>query len=280
MVVRPRLVVTDLDGTLIRADLSVSAYSRSVVDRARDLGVPVVAASARQPYGMADICAAAGCSPWMVCSNGAVVLHRDDRTVLHEALLGSGVQREVIDVLSRAVPGTEFVTVADGGATFRTTPGYPAMAGFRDHHRDPAQMATGPIDELTDRPVLKLIARHREVGPPELAERLAGQDDVVVTWSGTPMIEISAPGATKAVGMAVVAEHLGVDLTEVVAYGDGANDLAMLQAAGLGVGMPGGDPSLVGVVDQTAPANSEHDGMTRHLAGLLGLEERSAVTRR
>ncbi len=267
----PLLVLTDLDGTLIRSDLSVSPYTRSVVAQAAARGIPVVAASARRFEGMRDICVAAGASPWMVCSNGALVVHRDDQTVIHEALLGSEQQREAMAVLRQAAPGVEFVTVAERGDLFRVSHGYPSMAQQRDHYIDPAQMTVADDQTLTDRPVLKLIARLPALSPAELAAPLAGDRELVVTWSGTPMIEISAPGATKAVGMAAVADRLGIEPDRIVAYGDGANDLAMLRAAGLGVAIPGGDPVVVRAADEVAPADNESDGLARHLAGLLGL---------
>lgn len=266
----PLLVLTDLDGTLIRADLSVSDHTRSVIAQATAGGVPVVAASARRVDGMSDICEAAGLSEWMVSSNGALVTHRSDGTVIHEALLGSQLQQEVMATLRRAWPGTEFVTVAERGELFRVSSGYPAMAVRRDHHRDPAAMTVVDEEVLTDRPVLKLIARLPELSPPELAAPLLGHPGLVVTWSGTPMIEISAPLATKAAGMSAVADVLGIDHARIVAYGDGANDISMLEAAGLGVAMPDAEPAVTAAADEVAPADNESDGLAHHLVGLLG----------
>jgi len=267
----PRLVASDLDGTLLRSDRTVSPYTREMLDRVRAQGIVVAPATARQVHGTVAIAQAAGFD-WVVVSNGALVINLATGEIASEITLLPEVQRAVVERLSAALPGVEFVTVTTGGL-FRTTPGYPALATFTDHNRDPATMQRVALDELTDRPALKLMARLPGTSPQELAARLVGLTQVEATWSGAPVVEISAAGATKAGGVAALAVHLGVDLSEVIAYGDAANDIPMLRAVGHGVAMPGATADVIEVAAEMAPYGNDDDGVVRHLAELLGLED-------
>lgn len=269
---RPRLVASDLDGTLLRSDKTISTDTRALLDRARRAGVVVVPATARQAYKLGPIAEQIGCD-WVVSSNGALVVNLASGEVAVEITMSPDLQREVIARMRREMPDLEFVAVADRGRSFRTTPGYPELAAFTDHNRDPADMERVEVDQLPDRPALKLMTRHPDVAPEELALLLAGHPGVEATWSGAPLLEMSATGATKAGGVAGLATHLGIDLSEVVAYGDAANDITMLQAVGLGVAMPGSAPAVLAAADVVSPYGNDDDGVARHLAGLLDWKE-------
>lgn len=288
---RPALVATDLDGTMLRSDRTVSPRTREQLDRARDRGVLVVPATARQlqlerhprPGKLQSgpgIAAMAGFTDWAVCSNGALVVHLGTGEVVHEACLSPRQQHAVVSTLLDVAPGTEFVTVAEAAHLFRTSPGYPALASPTDHMMEPDRMCRVGLDELVDRPALKMVVRHPEIPPDDLAARLAGLTEIEVTSSGIPVLEISAAGVTKASGVAVLAEHLGVSMAQVVAYGDAPNDIAMLRAAGLGVAMPHAAPEVIAAADTVAEHDNDNDGMVRHLAALLrpdGVGEVSVV---
>ena len=281
----PALVATDLDGTLLRSDRTVAPRSRELLDRARARGVVVVPATARQLqlerhprpgklHTGPGVAALGGFSDWAVCSNGALVVHLGSGKVLHEACLSPALQGAVVAALLDFAPGTEFVTVAEAAQLFRTSAGYPALALPTDHMMEPDQMCRVGLDELVDRPALKMVVRHPEIPPEELAIGLAGMPEIEVTSSGIPVLEISASGVTKASGVAVLAEHLGLSMTDVVAYGDAPNDIALLRAAGLGVAMPHAAPEVIAAADIVAEHDNDSDGMARHLIGLLDADDR------
>jgi hydroxymethylpyrimidine pyrophosphatase-like HAD family hydrolase len=95
-------------------------------------------------------------------------------------------------------------------------------------------------------------------------------DDAVATWSGEGLVEISAPGVTKAATLSLVADELGVAAPDVVAFGDMPNDLPMLEWAGTAYAMANADPLVLQAADHLAPSN-DHDGVARVLASLYGL---------
>ena len=82
-----RLVASDLDGTLLRSDGSVSDRTRAALAAARAAGLEVVLASARPPHWLSEIAADVGTGDLAICCNGAVVHDlRERRTVHHFAL--------------------------------------------------------------------------------------------------------------------------------------------------------------------------------------------------
>jgi hydroxymethylpyrimidine pyrophosphatase-like HAD family hydrolase len=95
-------------------------------------------------------------------------------------------------------------------------------------------------------------------------------DDAVATWSGERLVEISAPGVTKAATLALLADELGVPAVDVVAFGDMPNDLAMLEWAGTSYAMANADPLVLAAADHVAPSNEE-DGVASVLSAIYGL---------
>ena len=120
-------------------------------------------------------------------------------------------------------------------------------------------------------PALKVLARHEELSPPEFwtaAEEAVG-DGLVVTWSSaSSLLEMSAPGVTKASTLALVCERLGVDRADVVAFGDMPNDLPMLAWAGTSYAMANAHESVIAAADHLAPDHDD-DGVAQVLAGLF-----------
>ena len=137
----------------------------------------------------------------------------------------------------------------------------------------PTDARHGPVQELFDRPVLKLLARHEELGPQEfwdLAEEAVG-GRLVITWSsGSSLLEISAPGVTKASTLELLCADLGVAAGEVVAFGDMPNDLPMLAWAGSSYAMADAHPTVLDAALHRAGSNDD-DGVARVLAGLFDL---------
>ena len=88
-----RLIASDLDGTLLRNDLSVSPRTRRALDAARAAGIHVVPVTARQPIGVRRIAEGAGFGGWALCSNGALGIHLGTGEVLFERHLAPEVQR-------------------------------------------------------------------------------------------------------------------------------------------------------------------------------------------
>jgi Cof subfamily protein (haloacid dehalogenase superfamily) len=263
--VRPRLVATDLDGTLVRSDGSISPYTAEVLAAVEALGVPVVFVTGRPLRWTEVVFEHVGSHGLAIVSNGALVwdvARHEPRTVrTMEAATALAVSEE----LRAAVPGTTFAVESLEGIDLEPE--------FMERATLPAGVRRAPLAELFDRAALKLLARHEELAPEEfwaLAEVVV-QDRLVVTWSSsTALLEISAPGVTKASTLEQVASGLGVAAADVIAFGDMPNDLPMLTWAGTSYAMADAHPSVVAAADHVAPGHDE-DGVAQVLAGVFDL---------
>jgi HAD superfamily hydrolase (TIGR01484 family) len=265
--VTPRLVATDLDGTLVRSDGTISERTRTVLAAVEDLGVPVVFVTGRPLRWAEEVFDHVGDHGLAVVSNGAVVWDvAADLARIRREIDAATVLR-VCAELRTAVPGSAFAveTLEDGIAM---------EPGFLERHPVPEGTRRAPLDELVTGPVVKLLARHEELGPQEYwdAAELAIGEHVTITWSSSStLLEISAAEVTKASTLAMVAEELGVAAEDVVAFGDMPNDLPMFAWAGTSYAVANAHPSVLGVVDHLAPANDE-DGVAAVLARIFELE--------
>ena len=236
---RPGLVATDLDGTLVRDDGSVSPYTAEVLARVEAAGIPVVFVTGRPLRWTEEVFEHVGSHGIAIVSNGALVWD----VARHRPRLERPIEPElgvsVCELLRAAVPGTSFAVERVDGIGLEPE--------FRERYGIPEGSRRGPVAELFDRPALKLLARHEQLAPQEfwdVAEEAVG-GRLVITWSSTTaLLEISAPGVTKASTLALVCAELGVDAADVVAFGDMPNDLPMLTWAGRGYAVAQGHPML------------------------------------
>ncbi len=260
-----RLVATDLDGTLLHTDGTVSARSRTALTALEDLGVAVVFVTGRPIRWMLELEDHVGPHGLAICSNGGIVYDVPAGVVRRARTIPVDVGIRVGAALRRAAPGTAF-------AVERTT-GFAKEPGFKERYELPAGTEVGPLEELLDDRAVKLLARHEEWGTEELwrlTEDAVGHL-VTPTWSslGAP-VEIGAGGVTKATTLALICEELGIAPEEVLAFGDMPNDIEMLAWAGTSYAMANAHPTVLGGVERTAPANDD-DGVAVVLEELFGL---------
>ncbi|MFI5955869.1 HAD family hydrolase [Cryptosporangium sp. NPDC051539] len=266
--VLPRLVATDLDGTLIRSDGTVSAYTHDVLRRVRDAGVEVVGVTGRGPRLRTLSAAAVDVSRYLVCAQGGFVLDLETGGVLRATRIAGPVAAQAVELIEAQV-GPVLVTVEAGEADAAPLHGDPAFAWPYPDPWEPADRASMFAGEL-----LKLFVRApamdveeffavaRSVVPPSVGE---------VTYAGQGFVEICPTGVTKAAGLAVVCDVLGVPAADVLAFGDMPNDVPMLSWAGRGVAVANAHPSLKAVAEEVARSNDD-DGVAVYLEALLADE--------
>ena len=267
MVLTPRLVATDLDGTLLHSDGTVTARTRSVLAELDDLGVPVVFTTGRPVRWMEDLWESVGGHGLAICSNGGIVYDVARREVRTARTIAPDVLLDVAMLLRREVPGTVFALEKITG--FAREPGFlPRLAVNLV-----SDVPTEPLEDLIDGTVVKLLARHEHHEPEPYWARVASAlgERVVTTWSSTgTLVEMSAAGVTKATTLATVAAEMGLGPDDVVAFGDMPNDLPMLEWAGTSYAMANAHPSVRDLADLLAPANDD-DGVAVVLADLFSL---------
>jgi Cof subfamily protein (haloacid dehalogenase superfamily) len=254
---RVKLVATDLDGTLLRSDGSVSARTIRALENVSTLGITVVLVTARPPRFVQRLANRFTFeSVLALCCNGALAYDLVKGTIVRHQSLDVAVATRLSRDLRTRIPGTCFAV--EMGLTYGWEPEYAAM--------DDALIETGgnesDFTSLINGPVTKLIARHSTLSAAELlplAQGIVG-DAAVVTHSGTSFVEISAPGVEKAAALADVVKALGIKASEVLAFGDMPNDLTLLRWAGTSVAMSNAHPEVVASADYVTLTN-EDDGV-------------------
>ncbi|MGH3321279.1 MAG: HAD family hydrolase [Streptosporangiaceae bacterium] len=257
----PRLVATDLDGTLVRSDSTISARTVAALARVERAGADLVFVTGRPPRWMHGIADATGHRGVAVCGNGAVVYDLHAERVIASRLLDAETMREVVSRLRASVPDLVFAVERESGFARERT--YVAP-------HQPDAVIVG-ADELFVRPAAKLLAQHPELGPDTLlrqAREVAGDTAELTHSSTTGLIEISASGVSKASTLAVICEKRGIAPSEVVAFGDMPNDLPMLAWAGTAYAVANAHPTVLTAVTRHTPSNDD-DGVARVLERLF-----------
>ncbi len=255
-----RLVATDLDGTLLRTDGTVSERTRWSITRAQEAGIAVVLVTARPPRTLRPVARQVGATGLAICCNGALVYDvAADEIVGHTPLAAVAAQRLVV-ALRAAAPGVCFAV--ERGLRFGQEPRYAALLPAAGGH-------TPFIDDaaaLCAEDVTKLIVLHPDVPLQDLlrAAREAAGSEAIVTHSGIVFVEVSAAGVTKAAALEGLCARLGVEAARVVACGDMLNDLPMLHWAGHGVAVANAHPDVLAAVDEVTLSNDE-EGVARVL---------------
>lgn len=255
----PRLVASDLDGTLVRTDLTVSDRTRKVLARVEEAGSLFVMVTGRPPRWMAPVADATGHRGLAVCANGALVYDLHTEQVVRSSLIDAEAAGEVVAALRRDVPGISF-------AVEKGMDGFGREAAYIPRW-DNGEVVVAPVEELIASGVVKLLARHEDLGSDELLARARVSVGAVAECthsSSDGLLEISATGISKASGLASLAEEWGIAAAEVVAFGDMPNDLPMLSWAGHAVGMANAHPEVLAAVDEVTATNDE-DGVAQVL---------------
>ena len=260
-----RMAATDLDGTLLRTDGTVSRRTCQAMRAAEAAGIVLALVTGRPPRWMAPVAAATGHTGIAVCANGALLYDLHTETVVDAMLIEADTLQKVVTQLRAVAPGLTFAA--------EYAPGFGHEPAYRHHWElGVTDVRVGPAEEILDRPAAKLLARHPTMACDELlalaVEVLDGQ--VAVTSSSKEaLLEISAPGVTKASALAAVAARAGIPAEQVVAFGDMPNDLPMLAWAGRAVAVANAHPEVLAVADEVTASNDE-DGVALVLERLTG----------
>jgi hydroxymethylpyrimidine pyrophosphatase-like HAD family hydrolase len=256
--VRPwPIIALDVDGTILDHDGELTDRVRDAVRAVADSGRHVVLSTGRSLVATTPVLDRLSLTHgYAVTSNGAVTLRLDP-------LLDGGFEladlvtfepREALSMLREHLPQAVYA-VEDFGAGFRLTAPFPdgELIG---------PMTIVPFEELLDGRATRVVVRSPEHTPEdflELVERLGLRGgSYTVGW--TAWLDIAPEGVSKAHGLAFVARTLGIDARDVLAVGDGRNDLEMLAWAGRSVAMGQAPPEVLEAADEVC-ADVYADGL-------------------
>jgi Cof subfamily protein (haloacid dehalogenase superfamily) len=265
---RPKLIATDLDGTIVNHDGTISDRTVTTFKRARDMGVEIFFVTGRPPRWMPEIREAFGFGN-AICGNGAMLYDLLGDKVLEEWLISVEDQLETIKRLRLAIPNVSFAV--ESHSYFHREKAYiPRWDVGLDN------IGVNRIEDIIQSPALKLLARcsAQEISSDAmLATAIPVLDGLVTVTHSNPddsLLEISAINVSKGATLAKMAARLGIDAADCVTFGDNPNDFSMLAWSGRSYAMASGHPDGAKIAKSVA-APCEEDGVAQAIDALLDL---------
>jgi Cof subfamily protein (haloacid dehalogenase superfamily) len=259
----PRLIATDLDGTLARSDGTISARTRAAVLGAQQAGSVFVMVTARPPRWLHDLSDLVGDHGVAIVANGAILYDVVRRKAIRTRLIEPGVALDVARAIRSEIPDVQFAIERSNR--------YGQEPDYLNRWPKPEDTLVAAVEVLLSEPAAKLLVRHPSWHSDELLARIGPVvgDRVTASHSGGHgLVEISATGVSKAAMLADFAAEQGIPAAATIAFGDSINDLPMLAWAGTSYGVANAHADVLAVVDVVCPANDE-DGVAAVLEELF-----------
>lgn len=271
---RPRLIASDLDGTIVPHDAPVSERTINAFRKAHDLGIEIFYVTGRPPRWMEHVKRDFGVGN-AICANGAILFDLDKQKIIEQWLLPIDTQLEIVRKLRKAIPGSHFAV--EYGDNFYREKLYNTKwdAGIDN-------VGVDLIEERISEPAFKLMVRcpkHEFTSDEMLQLAISAAGDICNPTHSNPSeshLEISAIGVSKGETLAKIAERAGIAQEDVVSFGDNPNDFSMLQWAGRSWAMADGHPGCRDYANFVADSH-QHDGVAIIIEQLLELPVRPFV---
>ena len=239
---KPRMILTDLDGTLLRDDKSVSPAAMAALRRASEAGAEAVLATGRFFAGIPQELRDLPFLRYFILMNGAKIYDRQEDRTVYRAEISLEEGEKIFDLIQ---PLDAMVDC------------YQNDMGLIEHFREAVRQG-GTIQKI------QCFFPHLELRPGVMQKLEEQFPHLNLSCSLPANLEINAPGATKGDALTELCRMLDIPVEETAAFGDGTNDLSMIRTAGTGVAMANGDAAVLAAADLTAPTNQE-DGVARVL---------------
>lgn len=247
-----KVLALDVDGTLVDGQNEMAPEVYDAVIRAQEAGAHIVIATGRSMPGVYDVLAKLGQKTGLaVSSNGAVVFSFDgaDYDLLQVVTFDA---RDVVRQLTRKMPDA-LVAVEEIGVGYRTNQSFPGdtVSG---------SVVVQSVDDLVAEPVTRVIIRSDDHTVEEFNGIVEGSGLVGTNYyiGYSAWLDLAPTGVSKASGMQFVVDELGLSAADVLAIGDGNNDLELLAWAGRGVAMGQAPQRLKDVADAVTGSIDEH----------------------
>ncbi|MDO5418388.1 MAG: Cof-type HAD-IIB family hydrolase [Lachnospiraceae bacterium] len=273
-----RLIALDMDGTLLNDEKKLSSGNREALEACIRNGIQIVPATGRPAAGIPDFIRNMPGVRYGILTNGARVADLESGAVISESLIPWELTYQVMEFLS-AYP-VAFDPYIDGRGNMEAR----FLHHLADYGLTPVMqtLVKSTRNEVEDElalvknqkvPVEKINIFTADMNlRAELWEKLKQYKELIVTSSLPYNLEINAAAATKGGGLLKLAEHLGIRPEQTMAFGDGSNDLSMIQTAGIGVAMANAMEMLKEQADYITLSNEE-DGVAAAIRHFLTLTD-------
>ncbi|MFH9858673.1 HAD family hydrolase [Streptomyces sp. NPDC017202] len=259
-----RLIATDLDGTLLRSDESISLRTRDALAAATAAGASHIVVTGRGVPWTRHILDDLGYDGLAVCGQGAQVYDAGAHRLLTSVTLDRQLAGVALAKIEAEVGPLYLAASRDGlDGEVLVGPGYAVTEAL------PSTPFTDASD-LWSAPLNKIYIQHPELSDDELAEaaRQAAGGFVSVAMAGAGIVELLPLGLSKATGLSLAARRLGLKAADTIAFGDMPNDIPMFAWSARSVAMANAHPDLKAVADELTTSNEE-DGIAVVLERLL-----------
>jgi Cof subfamily protein (haloacid dehalogenase superfamily) len=247
-----KLVVLDIDGTLLTSRHTITRKTIRIINTARQKGLQITLATGRNFLNARRIAQKLKINLPIISNDGAYIVHPFNKAVVYEKRIPGEHVAGLMDILNKYglhyILHHDMVNVSNRKINWRALMGYTRITSiFRRLYE------TGNFKIIPGNQIMEYIWNNNMIpfkvtvwadhGPdghldqiiPELAEQLDGVIDI--SWSGYKGFEILPEGISKAKGLKILENELGFDPSEIIAIGDSFNDLGMIKYAGLGIAM-------------------------------------------
>ncbi|WP_392965378.1 HAD family hydrolase [Streptomyces sp. LN245] len=260
-----KLVATDLDGTLLRSDETVSARTRDALAAVTEAGAAHIVVTGRAVPWTRHVLDELGYQGLAVCGQGAQVYDAGEHRLLTSVTLDRQLAGLALAKIEAEVGPLLLAASRDGlDGDVLVGPGYRRLEGA---------LPVVPLKDAADlwsAPLNKVYVQHPALSDDELAAvavKVAG-GLVGVTMAGPGVVELLPLGLSKATGLSLAARRLGLKAADTIAFGDMPNDLPMFAWAAHGVAMANAHADLKAIADEVTTSNEE-DGIAVVLERLL-----------
>jgi hypothetical protein len=258
--VRIQAVVTDLDGTVVRSDFSISDATLEVLDLVRSSGIAFVIATARTPQGLEHFQALAQRTDIAVCCSGAIgwSSRKKARTWMDE--MAATEIRRIVGIADGAGAGV----ASYDGSLWRMTDEYYRLSPTQPH--GPTRMVVDSA-ALAETPCCTMAVRHRDGDLDGIAALVAsGADSAALSHVGrSTVLDVTAQDVDKGTGTRRALEVLGIAPAAAISFGDMPNDLAMFRMTGWSYSVGSADVAVMNAATEVLPS-VEDEGFAQKIA--------------
>ncbi|CAM4415765.1 Cof-type HAD-IIB family hydrolase [Vibrio agarivorans] len=254
-----KLIALDLDGTLLSSDKSISVENQQAIAKAREAGVTVVLASGRPIQGMRDKLELLNINSdkdFVLCYNGSMVQNIATGEIIHQQIIDGKAAKKVARLAKEMGVYVHAFSTEHGLITTEHNPYTDVEANING--LDITEMNFESLSD--DHPIIKVMM----VADAETLTKTSAnipaelREEFTVVQSAPIFLEFLNPLANKGIGVAAIAEHLGIKQEEVMTMGDAENDHHMLKYAGLGIAMSNAMEETKQIADHITVSNNEH----------------------